>query len=538
MRGHPPAFTGTSQFLPGDFMTTRFAKCESIADLYVRNCRWKGRHALFVDDQGASYTGEKALDHSLRFASALRGASLVPGDVVAYLCLGSASHIVSWFGTFAGGYVAANLHTRNNSVSEVAEALQWLGAKLIVHDVEFTSAVQAAVRETGLPIRTLALDDDAGSWEAFLSAATPLDYASERPDAEAPAAVILSSGSTGKPKGVVHSQASLLACAVGGQVMLDGIHRHDTIMIPMSPSFAGWVMFVLPALAGRARLLLVRRFEAAGVVDLAERERVTILNMVPTMWRMVFDVVTPERDFTSVRLTCVGGELPTAEDIARITARFCRRITAIYMAGESGNACAITVTAEDMAEGGKAGSTGLPTVGADLRIVDPDGSIDDVLPSGQRGEIVVTGSSVALGYWREPALTAKKFIDGWWRSGDMGHVDEDGYLWMSGRADNVINTGGIKVHAEEIEAEISTHEDVAACAVVGCTDAKFGQRIEAYVVAKSANLTSDALKSYLKDIRQMSGHKVPKAFHFLDALPIGLTGKLDRRALRDRSERG
>jgi acyl-CoA synthetase (AMP-forming)/AMP-acid ligase II len=502
----------------------------------VRNCRWKGQQALFVDDQGTSYTGEQALDHSLRFASALRGAALVPGDVVAYLCLGSASHIVAWFGTFAGGYVAANLHTRNNSVAQIAEALQWLGAKLVVHDAEFASVVDAAVRETGLPIRTLALDDDAGSWDAFIRHAAPLDYASERPDAAALAAVILSSGSTGQPKGVMHSQASLLACAASGQVMLAGIHRHDTILIPMSPSFAGWVMFVLPALAGRARLLLVRRFEAAHVVDLAERERVTILNMVPTMWRMVFDVVTPERDFTSVRMTCVGGELPSADDIVRITVRFCPRIAAIYMAGESGNGCAITVNAEDMADGRKVGSTGLPTVGADVRIVDPDGSIDDVLPPGHRGEIVVTGSSVALGYWRDPALTAKKFIDGWWRSGDLGHLDEDGYLWVNGRADNVINTGGIKVHAEEIEAEILTHGEVAACAVVGCTDAKFGQRIEAYIVASSAELTSDALKSYLKDVRQMSGHKVPKAFHFLDALPTGLTGKLDRRALRERSE--
>ena len=517
-------------------MTTRFAKCESIADLYVRNCRWKGQRALFVDDQGTSYTGEQALDHSLRFASALRSAALMPGDVVAYLCLGSASHIVAWFGTFAGGYVAANLHTRNNSVAQIADALRWLGAKFIVHDVEFASVVNAAVQETGLPIRTLALNDDAKSWDTFIQNARPLDYANERPDAAALAAIILSSGSTGKPKGVTHSQASLLACAVSGQVMLAGIHRHDTILIPMNPSFAGWVMFVLPALAGRSRLVLVRRFEAAHVVDLVERERVTILNMVPTMWRMVFDVVTPERDFTSVRMTCVGGELPSADDIARITARFCPRIAAIYMAGESGNGCAITVNAEDMTNGQKIGSNGLPTVGADVRIVDPDGSIDDVLPPGQRGEIVVTGSSVALGYWREPALTAKKFVDGWWRSGDLGHLDEDGYLWVNGRADNVINTGGIKVHAEEIEAEISTHEDVTACAVVGCTDAMFGQRIEAYIVTRNAELTSDALASYLKDVRLMSGYKVPKAFHFLDALPTGLTGKVDRRALRERSE--
>jgi acyl-CoA synthetase (AMP-forming)/AMP-acid ligase II len=517
-------------------MTTRFAKCNSIADLYVRSCRWTGQRTLFADDQGASYTGEQALDRSLRFASALRSASLLPGDVVAYLCLGSASHIVAWFGTFAGGYVAANLHTRNNSVAQVAQTLQWLGAKLVVHDVEFTSVVNAAVHETGLPIRTLALDDEDNGWEAFIKTAAPLDYERERPDAASLAAIILSSGSTGQPKGVMHSQASLLACAASGQMMLAGINRHDTIMIPMSPSFAGWVMFVLPALAGRSRLLLVRRFEPAHVVDLAERERVTILNMVPTMWRMVFDIVTPERDFSSVRLTCVGGELPTADDVSRITARFCTRIAAIYMAGESGNGCAIAVTTEDMVDGRKVGSTGQPTVDADVRIVDPDGSIDDVLPLGQRGEIVVTGSSVALGYWRDPALSAKKFIDGWWRSGDLGHLDEDGYLWVDGRADNVINTGGIKVHAEEIESEIMTHEEISSCVVVGRTDAKFGQRIEAYVVARNPELTSDTLKSYLKDVREMSGHKVPKTFHFLDALPTGSTGKLDRRALHDRSE--
>ncbi len=517
-------------------MTTRFSACQSIADLYVRNCRWKGRHVLFADDQNSSFTGAQALECSLRFASALRNASLIPGDVVAYLCLGSASHIVAWFGTLVGGYVTANLHTRNSSVGQLAETLKWLGAKLIVHDEEFASIVQAAVLETGMSIRTLTLNDENSSWKAFIENARPFDYGRERPDATSVAGVILSSGSTGRPKGVMHSQASLLACALSGQVMLAGINRHDTIMIPMNPSFAGWVMFVLPALAGISRLLLLRRFEPAHAMELAERERVTILNMVPTMWRMVFDVVTPERDFTNVRLTCVGGELPTAEDVTRITARFCKHIAAIYMAGESGNGCAITVTAEDMRDGRKIGSTGLPTVGADMRLVDPEGSIDDVVPLGERGEIVVTGTSVALGYWGDPALTAKKFVDGWWRSGDLGRLDEDGYLWIEGRADNVINTGGIKVHAEEIEGEILTHADVSTCAVVGRRDAKFGQRIEAYVVARTPELTPEVLKAYLKDVRQLSGHKVPKVFHFLDALPTGATGKLDRRALLDGSE--
>jgi len=517
-------------------MTTRFAMCDSLADLYVRTCRWKGARTLFADDQGTSYTGEQALNGSLRFACALRSASLKPGDVVAFLCLGSASHAVSWFGTIAGGFVASSLHVRNDSVERIAETLQWLGAKLVVHDAAFTPLVNAAVHQCILPIRTLALDDEAGSWEAFISNAPPLDYDRERPDAAALASIVLSSGSTGQPKGVMHSQATLLACAAAGPGILEGIRRHDTLMLTMNPSFAGWVMFVLPAIAGKSRIYFVRRFEPTHVVELVERERVTILPMVPTMWRMVLDLDTTNRDLTSLRLIGVGGESPTADDVTRLTARICKRIAPGYMAGESGNGCAVMIASEDLVDGRKIGSTGQPTVGADVRIVDPEGSIEDVLPPGQTGEIVVTGSSVALGYWRDPALTAKKFVDGWWRSGDLGHLDEDGYLWVNGRADNVINTGGIKVHAEEIESEIMTHEKVATCAVVGRTDAKFGQRIVAYVVASGAGLTSDDLKSYLKDVRQVSGYKVPKSFHFLSALPVGLTGKLDRRALRDRSE--
>ena len=517
-------------------MTTRFAMCKSLADLYVRTCRWKGSQTLFADDQDHGYTGEQALDRALRFASALRGASLVPGDVVAFLCLGSASQAIAWFGAVAGGYVASSLHTRNESVAQIAATLQWLGAKLVVHDAAFASLADAAVREARLPIRTLALDDDAASWEAFVNPAVPLDYERERPNPASLAAIALSSGSTGQPKGVMHSQASLLASAIAGQGMLEGLQRHDTVMFPMNPSFAAWLMMVLSAVAGQSRVYFVRRFEAAHVLDLIERERVTFLPMVPTMWRMVLDLDTARRDLSSLRLIGVGGESPTASDVTRITTRICKRIAGTYMACESANGCTVIVTAEDLVDGRKIGSTGQPTVGADVRIVDPEGSIDDVLPVGQTGEIVATGSSVALGYWRDPALTAKKFVDGWWRSGDLGHLDADGYLWVDGRADNLINTGGIKVHAEEIESAIMTHEGVSSCAVVGRSDAKFGQRIEAYIVANSPGLTSDALKAYLKDVRQLSSHKVPKAFHFLTAMPTGLTGKLDRRALRDRSE--
>jgi acyl-coenzyme A synthetase/AMP-(fatty) acid ligase len=124
------------------------------------------------------------------------------------------------------------------------------------------------------------------------------------------------------------------------------------------------------------------------------------------------------------------------------------------MASESGTASTIVVRTEDIIVHNKAGSTGLPTLGADMKIIDPGGDIDDEMPVGDTGEIGVSSPSLAMGYWREPDLTTKKFVRGWWRSGDLGHIDADGYLWVDGRVDNVINTAGIKVHAEEVEAAL------------------------------------------------------------------------------------
>ena len=155
--------------------------------------------------------------------------------------------------------------------------------------------------------------------------------------------------------------------------------------------------------------------------------------------------------------------------------------------------------------GERSARTGRPTTGADVRIVDPDGSIDDGLPPGHTGEILVTGSSVAVGYRRDPALTAKKFVDAWWRSGDLGHLDEDGYLWVSGRADKVINTGGIKVHAEEIESGIMTHEEVSACAIIGRTDARAGQRVVAYIVARDSGLTANVVPEGVQATQRLQG---------------------------------
>jgi acyl-coenzyme A synthetase/AMP-(fatty) acid ligase len=186
----------------------------------------------------------------------------------------------------------------------------------------------------------------------------------------------------------------------------------------------------------------------------------------------------------------------------------------------------------DLMERGKIGSSGRPVVGGDVKILIPGGGFDDEAPNGETGEIAISGPSLAVGYWKDAELTHEKFRDGWWRSGDLGRLDADNYLWVLGRIDNVINSGGIKVSGEEIEHALLAHPAVAQCAVVGQPDHALGQRIEAFIVARGEAPANGELDLFLRRERHFAGFKIPKAFHMVRELPTGPTGKLYRRALR------
>ncbi|MDG2034712.1 MAG: fatty acid--CoA ligase family protein, partial [Rhodospirillales bacterium] len=173
-----------------------------------------------------------------------------------------------------------------------------------------------------------------------------------------------------------------------------------------------------------------------------------------------------------------------------------------------------------------------PVTTASVRIVDPDGPIDQEVRDGEIGEIVLQSPSLAAGYLHKPELTKEKFSDSWWRSGDLGLRDENGILFVKGRTDNQINSGGVKVRAEEIENILLQHTDISHAAVVGEPDVTWGERIVAHVVSRSADLTEHALLKNLKDEDLLPHRLVPKAVHFHAQLPRGATGKLYRRGLR------
>lgn len=504
---------------------------ETLSDLYVRSAQWRGRDELFVDDSDR-ITGADALDASLRMAQAYAD-RVPPGTVIAYLCRSSARHAVAWFAAPLGGRLACSLHVRETP-QRLGQALAWLDAAVLVHDADLSALASEAVAASGRAVHRISLGE-AGeaddSYQRIVTDSARFDVLAEPPKPSDIAAIVMSSGTTGAPKGIMHSQKTLLEAAKGGQVVMGPITPDSATLLYMQPSFAAWPIIVLPFVAAKAKVCFGKVFTPPDFLKACERERITLAPLVPTMWRMVFEAGPENYDLSALTLVSISGEAPAPSDVRQLYDRFCNNIACVYLSGEAFTACGVLANTRDLMERGKIGSSGRPVVGGDVRILRSD-NFDDEAANGETGEIAISGPSLAKGYWKDPELTRQKFRDGWWRSGDLGRLDADNYLWVSGRIDNVINTGGIKVSGEEIEHALLAHPGIAQCAVVGQPDHALGQRIEAFFVARGAAPDGDELSDFLRQQRNLAGFKVPKRFHTVAELPTGPTGKLFRRGLR------
>jgi acyl-CoA synthetase (AMP-forming)/AMP-acid ligase II len=507
---------------------------ETLSDLFIRSAGWRGRDELFVDEIDR-ISGADALDQALRIAQGFADHDAAPGQLVAYLCRSSARHAVAWFAAPLSGRIACSLHVRETP-ERLGHALDWLEAKILVHDEDLGAEAMAAVAASGRPIRRISLgargSADADYDDIVVATAAAFDVAAQRPKPADIAAIVLSSGTTGKPKGIMHTQQTLLEAAKGGQVVMGPITPDSATLLYMQPSFAAWPIIVLPFVAAKAKVCFGKAFTPAAFLESCQRERITKAPLVPTMWRMVFEATPENYDLSALTLVSISGEAPAPSDVRQLYDRICKNICCVYLSGEAFTASGVMANTRDLMERGKIGSSGRPVVGGDVKILNPGGGFDDEAADGDTGEIAVSGPSLAIGYWKDPELTREKFRDGWWRSGDLGRLDADHYLWVSGRIDNVINSGGIKVSGEEIEHALLSHPAVAQCAVVGQPDSRLGQRIEAYLVARGAPPDAEEIIAFLRREHHLAGFKVPKAFHWIDAMPTGPTGKLFRRALR------
>ncbi len=348
------------------------------------------------------------------------------------------------------------------------------------------------------------------------------------------AVILYTSGTTGHPKGAELTHGNMVLNAVTCHDMFKPAFQAGTeqdvtlITLPLFHSTAQTAQ-MNAALYGGFRLVLLPRFDPATVLETFARERIGLWIGVPAMyWALLDHARASGADVSgaaaSLRLCASGGAPMPVELLQEFEAAFNVRILEGYGLSEASP----VVSFNQLQRPSKPGTVGLPIFGVDVRCVDEH---DRPLPPGGRGEVIVRGPNVMKGYYGRPEATAEAMRGGWFRTGDIGQFDTDGYLAVVDRKKDMILRGGFNVYPREIEEVLLTHPAVAQVAVIGVPDPRLGEEVKAIVVPRrGATVTADELMAWGRE--QMAAFKYPRIIEFRDTLPISATGKILKRELR------
>lgn len=522
---------------------TNDSGCDTINAMLARAAESHAERTALID-AGGRCTYREMFRQVCRFARLLHEAGIRPGDRVALLMPTSIMHTVAVLGCMCARAVPSSLHIRE-SARTLSEIGNRLAPRAIVFDLGLRTQADgmlAAVPslEVSIGAITPATPGDAATAGAGLPWLVPRDLAADGmdglPDMGAPssgdaAAIVMSSGTTSVPKGVVHTHRTLLASAANGAHYLLAEPGRCGINV-FSTGFIGWYNCTLPYLMVGATLVLMTEWEPVQYLRWVHTERVASCILVPTMWRMVLRSAPEDYDLRSLLRVGFAGEKMDPDTFQAIRQRICAQVMNSYGATETGTWAGCTMMLpEDYGPAARLDSIGRPARGVELRIVRQGGGIDEVLGAGEEGEVVLRGPSVASEIWRQPELTRQKFEQGWWRSGDLGTVDADGYVYLKGRTDDMIVTGGINVLPNAVEEVICRHPAVRECVVVGLPDPAWGQLVVAFVVVDRP-IGGDELEAYVRD-SDLPNFQRPRRYRIVAELPKGNTGKVNRKALRD-----
>ncbi|MCQ3935656.1 MAG: hypothetical protein DPW18_01285 [Chloroflexi bacterium] len=340
------------------------------------------------------------------------------------------------------------------------------------------------------------------------------------------AVIIYTSGTTGRPKGAEITHGNLIS-------NLQSLHEAwgwtpDDVLLHVLPIFHVHGLFVAlhGALHAGATTLLMREFNAQKTLELLSSGRCTVFMAVPTIHTRL--LTTPNADqfnLSKVRLITSGSDRLPDEVFTGFQKTFGYTLLERYGMTETGMNCSNPLNGER-----RIGSVGLPLPGVEVRIVDSETRA--ILADGEIGELEIRGPNVFKGYWRQPDKTAASFSpDGWFKTGDLGYLEADGYLTLCGRSKDLIISGGLNIYPPEVERVLAEHPAVAACAVIGCPDPEWGEKVTAVVVLhKTESVTGEELIRFCRE--KLAPYKSPKSIVFRNDLPRNAMGKVQKAELR------
>jgi acyl-CoA synthetase (AMP-forming)/AMP-acid ligase II len=462
-----------------------------------------------IADDNINLTNAEFLDAVVRAAAVLQAHRVSAGDVVAIMLPNTASFLVSLFATWRLGAAATPINP-SLAAAEVAYQVSDAAAKVLI--VEEPLAVE-------VPETSVLLTSELASGPSQVEGSVQL------PD-DALAVLIYTSGTTGRPKGVMLDHANLNAmCAMVIDAFSLGNADHSLLILPLF-HVNGIVAGTLSPLLAGGRVTVAGRFSPKSFWNRVEQSGATYFSAVPTIYTMLADLpaeIMP--DTSSVRFAVCGAAPASVELLDKFESRYGIPIIEGY--GLSEGSCASTLNPPPNGPR-KAGTVGPPLPGQTIRIVDVNGN---PVADGEAGEVLIQGPNVMRGYLNRPEETAKTLVDGWLHTGDIGRLDEDGYLVLVDRAKDMIIRGGENIYPKEIEAVVYQLPQIAEAAVVGRAHPVYGEEPVLFVSPSSgAALDIDQIRAHLT--QSLAKYKLPVEITILDELPKNPVGKFDKPSLR------
>ena len=455
------------------------------------------------------------------------------GDRVAFLADSSVETTTLWSGALKAGAVVSYVHTKA-APETVRPSIDELRPEVLVVGAEFADFFAETVwpdleAEPHVVVCDGAARGDAEPLDSFLAGAAPVapDVAVSADDI---AVVAWTSGTTGDPKGWCHTHRSIVLKGLSRKT-----GRGTRQLSSASTSFMAWYGHVVPNAIAGGSVVFLPDWTPTAWAEAVEAFDVTRAGMVPTMWRSILDLDLSRYDLSTLETATFVGEKMDRTTLNRLREQVCENVVNAYSSTEF---TISTNTVEEM-EGERIESVGKPADGTRVRIVEPGGEPEDTVPRGETGEILVKGADCPVWAWGRSDLLDEEFTDGWWHSGDLGYRDEDGYLFLKGRADFMIKSKGVKVFPGPIEECLNAHPEVDEAAVVGVEDETYGQKVTAVVTRGDDAVDSVDLDEWCLDSDEVARFERPREYVFVeDGLPRTPSRKLDRRALLDRLEDG
>jgi long-chain acyl-CoA synthetase len=504
---------------------------QTLRDMINRNAQRSPNKTAFIFE-GESYTFKQVNDRINSLVNALTPLGVGKGDrvgILAYNC----SQYFEVFGLAKAGRVCVPLNYRSVG-RELVYLINNSGINTLILESSFVDVINPLRHELGAVRSYICLDggaEDMLDYEELIDSSPP-DEPADQVEENDPCVLFYTSGTTGRPKGAIHTHKSMVA-----EARLP--HRHlgpDDIVLCVMPFFhvGGSAAHMIPAFAAGATIVVHKRFEETAVLAAIEKEKVTYVFLVPAMIIRLLEHPDLNRyDLSSLRAVGYTGAPMPVEALRRGIARLGQVFFQELGQTETLNMTLLSQE-EHRAEGSakelkRLESVGKPVGEGELRIVDEQGQ--DVA-TGVAGEIVARSDRVMNGYWNLPQATTNTLRDGWLRTGDVGRMDEDGYIYLVDRKKDMIISGGENIYSREVEEVLYMHPAVLEAAVVGVPDEKWGESVKAVLVLRpGVEVDEKEIIDFCK--RHMASYKKPRSVEFWRELPKTGSGKIKKDEIRE-----